>query len=63
LGADACNQAIESIRRLILSQGPATVSELKQALGTSRRIMVPLLEKLDAEGITRRDGDRRSLKM
>ena len=34
--------------------GPATVSELRQALETSRRIMVPFLERLDREGFTRR---------
>jgi selenocysteine-specific elongation factor len=39
--------------------GPATVSELRQKLRTSRRIMVPLLERLDREGVTRRVGDKR----
>jgi selenocysteine-specific elongation factor len=41
--------------------GPATVSELRQVLESSRRIMVPLLEKLDRDGFTRRAGDKRSL--
>ena len=41
--------------------GPATVSELRQALGSSRRIMVPFLERLDREGFTRRMGDKRTL--
>jgi selenocysteine-specific elongation factor len=35
---------------------------LRQALGTSRRIAIPLLERLDKDGVTRRDGDRRVLR-
>ena len=42
--------------------GPATVSELRQALESSRRIMVPFLERLDREDFTRRMGDKRSLR-
>jgi selenocysteine-specific elongation factor len=43
----------------ISQNGPATVSELRQRLQSSRRIMVPLLERLDREGVTRRVGDKR----
>ncbi|HJY52700.1 MAG TPA: selenocysteine-specific translation elongation factor [Candidatus Udaeobacter sp.] len=46
----------------ISTSGSATVSELREALGSSRRVMVPLLERLDREGITRRVGDRRCLR-
>jgi selenocysteine-specific elongation factor len=45
----------------IARNGPATVSELRKALESSRRIMVPFLEKLDRDGVTRRIGDKRSL--
>lgn len=45
----------------ISKNGPATVSELRQAVESSRRIMVPLLERLDREGLTRRMGDKRTL--
>ncbi|MCW8084775.1 selenocysteine-specific translation elongation factor [Sabulicella glaciei] len=38
-----------------------TVSECDKLLGLTRRHGVPLLERLDAEGFTRRDGDRRRL--
>ena len=51
------SQVIEFISK----NGPATVSELRQALGSSRRIMVPLLERLDRDGVTRRVGDKRTL--
>ena len=46
----------------IARNGPATVSELRKALESSRRIMVPFLEKLDREGVTRRMGDKRCLR-
>jgi selenocysteine-specific elongation factor len=49
------------ITEFISKHGPATVSELRQALESSRRIMVPLLERLDRDGITRRVGDKRML--
>ncbi|MGE5209551.1 MAG: selenocysteine-specific translation elongation factor [Alphaproteobacteria bacterium] len=41
--------------------GPATVSDLRQTIGSSRRVMVPLLERLDRDGVTRRVGDKRML--
>jgi selenocysteine-specific elongation factor len=49
------------ITEFISKNGPATVSELRQALESSRRIMVPLLERLDRDGVTRRVGDKRVL--
>ncbi len=45
----------------IKRNGPATVSELRQAVGASRRIVMPVLEKFDREGVTKRDGDKRAL--
>jgi selenocysteine-specific elongation factor len=40
----------------------ATTSELKDALGVSRKYAVPLLEVLDTQGVTRREGDLRVLR-
>src|SRR3712207_197366 len=37
----------------------ATVSAVREALGTSRKYAVPLMEHLDRTGATRREGDRR----
>ena len=50
-----------AVADFISKNGPATVSELRHALESSRRIMVPFLERLDREGFTRRSGDKRSL--
>lgn len=49
------------VTKFISKNGPSTVSDLRQALGSSRRVMVPLLERLDREGMTRRIGDKRTL--
>jgi selenocysteine-specific elongation factor len=45
----------------VLATSPegATASRLREALGTSRKYALPLLNLLDAEGITRRRGDLR----
>ena len=50
---------VGSIRGHIEGKGPSTVSDLRQALGVSRRIAIPLLERLDRVGLTRREGDLR----
>jgi selenocysteine-specific elongation factor len=39
----------------------AGASELRQLLGTSRRVIIPFLERLDRDGVTRRIGDKRVL--
>jgi selenocysteine-specific elongation factor len=58
LGPDAPTRAVEVLAAL---GKPFTVSEARQALGSTRRVMIPLLEHLDAAGLTERldDGTRR----
>lgn len=60
--ADSLTRATEELRKFLREHRSATAGELRQALGTSRRIIIPLLERLDKEGLTRREGDRRVLK-
>jgi selenocysteine-specific elongation factor len=60
--ADGFARATEIVKKFLDDRGSATAGELRQALGTSRRIVIPLLERLDKQGITRRDGDKRSLR-
>jgi selenocysteine-specific elongation factor len=62
MSAAALAQATDVIRGYIRAHGPATVSELRQALGSSRRVAVPLLEHLDRTFVTLRQGDRRALR-
>ena len=59
---DAYENLFNKIKAHIRTHGPATVSALRQDLGVSRRIAIPLLEKLDREGHTLRDGDVRKWK-
>lgn len=61
LSAEAYTQAVEAIRAHLRRHGQATMSDLRQVVGTTRRIIVPLCEKLDREGLTRREGDWRRL--
>ena len=46
---------------LLRAQGGATAAELRDAMGTTRKYAIPLLEHFDAQGVTRRDGDLRVL--
>jgi selenocysteine-specific elongation factor len=41
------------------SPGGITVSAFREALGTSRKYALPLLEHFDRTGVSRRDGDLR----
>lgn len=51
-----------AMRELSALPQPFTTSEARQALGTTRRVAIPLLEYLDGRGWTRRlDGSRRTV--
>ena len=54
-------EIVARAQALIREAGPGgvTVSGFRQALGTSRKYALPLLEHLDAKGLTRRVGDVR----
>jgi selenocysteine-specific elongation factor len=62
LSREAADEMKSKISGFISRNGPATVSELRRELGTSRRILVPFLERLDRCGVTQREGDRRKLR-
>ena len=57
---------IEEIRRRletsIRRDGPITMARFRDAVGTTRKYAVPLMEWFDATGVTVRDGDLRSLR-
>ena len=54
LGPEALDRAADILNTL---PQPFTVSDARRALGTTRRVAVPLLEQLDARRITRRADD------
>jgi selenocysteine-specific elongation factor len=62
LSDEAIGKMREAIELQLSRSGSATVSELRQATGTTRRIIVPLLEYFDRVGLTKRSGDRRLLR-
>ena len=62
MSAAAVAQATAQVKAFVTSNGPATVSDLRQSLGSSRRVVVPLLEYLDRTFVTLRQGDKRALR-
>jgi selenocysteine-specific elongation factor len=62
MSTDSMKRASEMVRRFIRENGPATTSDLRQMLGNSRRVAIPLLERLDRDGVTMRQGDKRLLR-
>jgi len=60
--SDSFQRAAEQVKDFLRTRGSATASEIRQALGTSRRVLIPLLERFDKDGLTRREGDKRVLR-
>jgi selenocysteine-specific elongation factor len=56
------SKAAAAIKAHLQRVAGATASELRQLLNTNRRVIIPLLERLDREGVTLRQGDKRVLK-
>jgi selenocysteine-specific elongation factor len=62
LARDAAGTMQKCVVDFISKHGPATASQLRQEIGTSRRVLIPFLEYLDRAGVTRRAGDARQLR-
>ncbi len=61
LHADAESQLREAVSGLVREGGGVTVARVREALGSSRKYVVPFLEYLDRLGFTKRTGDERIL--
>ncbi len=57
--ADAIDDARRRVAVAVLERGSLTVSEVRNLLASSRKFVVPIVNQLDADGITRRRGDER----
>jgi selenocysteine-specific elongation factor len=57
--AERYRELLEKVRSRLLGGGALSVGDFKEMFGFSRKFAVPILEHLDREGITRRDGDER----
>ncbi len=51
----------QTVRKLIERDGPVTLSAMREALGSTRKFVVPIAEHLDKIRFTRRRGDLRTL--
>ena len=59
---DALARVRETVVGLIEAEGPLTLGRLRDELQTSRKYAQALLEHLDAEKVTRRQGDAHVLR-
>src|SRR5581483_2054941 len=57
--ADALTQARDRVVAALRAQGSVTVADIRDALGSTRKFVLPIVGWLDREGITRRRGDNR----
>jgi len=58
---EADEQMQNAVTELLSKHGSATASQVRQKIGTTRRVIIPFLEYLDRKGVTRRIGDERVL--
>lgn len=58
---DAYEQAVELVRQMIARDGQVVLGEYRDALGTSRKFAVALLEQFDRVKLTKKVGDARIL--
>ena len=61
LHANVEQQLREAVTQLVGKVGGVTVAQVREALDSSRKYVVPFLEYLDRAGVTKRVGDRRTL--
>ena len=61
VSAQAIEETKDLLRRLAATPDGITVGGVRNAMGASRKILLPLLEYLDAQGFTKRSGDKRVL--
>ena len=57
----AYEQAVEKVRELLEREERVTVAQVRDAFGTSRKFVLPLLEQMDRDNVTQRSGDERTL--
>jgi len=61
LHADRWTELVARLAETVRTRGPVTVADIRTMCNSSRKFIVPLVERLDALGITRRQGDLRTL--
>ncbi len=66
-GLDFAGTALETLRARLLAHGRSrdgavVIPELRDEFATTRKYLIPLLERFDSEGLTVRDGEHRRLR-
>ncbi len=61
LHGDLWRDLSRSVAAAVRARGPLSVADVRELTNSTRKYVVPLLERLDAAGITRRLGDKRVL--
>jgi hypothetical protein len=62
MSSDGYRSARDAVIAHLQMHGTATMSDFRKLLGSTRRVMVPLAERFDRDGVTAREGDHRRLK-
>jgi selenocysteine-specific elongation factor len=62
LTSKSYNKALSLLKAGFEDKGKLTLGECKDLLETSRKYIVPIMEYLDSNGITKRVGDERMLR-
>jgi selenocysteine-specific elongation factor len=62
LHRNTIKEAIEIITRAVQEKGPIEAAQFRDLVGTTRKYVIPLLEHLDALGVTQRVENKRILK-
>ena len=57
--AAALDEARARVGRAVLARGTLKLSDIRDLLGSTRKYVVPIAARLDADGVTRRRGDDR----
>ena len=57
--ATAVDEARRRIRMAVLERGELTVADIRDLLGSTRKYVLPIINRMDAEGVTKRRGDVR----
>jgi selenocysteine-specific elongation factor len=60
--ASAVDRAREAVVTFLAENGTMLAKDARDVTGSSRKYVVPLLEYFDAQGVTKRDGDVRTLR-
>ena len=62
MGTPEFNRLRLIVKQHLRKHTQATASDLRKTMNVSRRILIPVLEKLDRDGLTARRGDVRVLR-